>query len=95
MRRAHTGAAPPTRRDILMGRTDSATVRVAETCLEERGVSCRLCEDACDEQAIRMRPMLQGRNRVHVDPEACTLCGLCLAVCPVDAILVPDQPEEA
>lgn len=91
MSRNQTGV--PSRRDILLGRVESAAVRVAGTCLEEHGVSCRLCEDTCDERAIRLKPLLRGRSRVHIDSGACTLCGLCLAVCPVGAILVPEPPE--
>ena len=86
----------PSRRALLRGKPPPPEVVLIEaSCLEEHGVACRLCEDACDERAIRLRPLLRGRNRVILDTALCTVCGLCAQMCPVDAIRLPETAEEA
>lgn len=55
-------------------------------CLETRGVSCRVCEDACEPQAIRFRPQRGGTYAATVARETCTGCGVCVIACPVGAI---------
>ena len=42
--------------------------------------SCTLCADHCPAQAITWEEMLQ------VDPDQCTGCGICAAVCPTGAL---------
>lgn len=61
-------------------------VRIDERCLNRRGVECRICGDACDARALRFVPARGGIARLQVDTTACTGCGDCVAVCPVDAI---------
>lgn len=61
---------------------------VGENCLSLQGVTCRSCEDHCDESAIRFRLMTGGRSAPLVNPETCTGCGACVAPCPSDAITV-------
>lgn len=60
--------------------------RIAENCVETKGVVCRRCGDACDDAAIRFRPAPGGRASVHLNADACTGCGECVGVCPVGAI---------
>jgi len=63
---------------------------VSTRCLSLKGVSCRLCEDACEARAIRFRLMTEGRALAMVSAERCTGCGTCLAVCPESAFdLIP------
>ncbi|MBL8516930.1 MAG: ferredoxin-type protein NapF [Betaproteobacteria bacterium] len=57
-------------------------IRVAEGCLHEQGVECRLCGDACDARALRFRPRVGGLALLEADREACTGCGACLSLCP-------------
>lgn len=61
---------------------------VGDTCLSLQGVTCRSCEDHCDESAIRFRLMTGGRSAPLIDLETCTGCGACVAPCPSDAITV-------
>lgn len=81
-------------------RTDSAepwTLRASVTgaCLSARGTACRTCEDACDESAIRFRPLTRGRALPVIRGQACTGCGACVAPCPVAAIRIAPVHEGA
>jgi ferredoxin-type protein NapF len=71
--------------------------QISTACLEPQGIACRVCETACDERALRFRPMTGGRAQVIVSPESCTGCGACLATCPAGAISVvaPNDREAA
>ena len=72
-----------------------AVAVVGEGCFEPMGIACRACEDACEARALRARPRLGGTADMTVDAEACTGCGACVPVCPVDAIAVRRAPELA
>lgn len=61
-------------------------VQVADTCLNRRGVECRVCGDVCDARALRFVPAPGGVSRLVADTQACTGCGDCVGVCPVGAI---------
>lgn len=60
--------------------------QIADTCLTQRGVECRICGDRCAAVAIRFSPRLGGPPAAEVDVGACTGCGACVAPCPVRAI---------
>ncbi len=64
---------------------------ISPACLEPQGITCRVCETACDEAALRFRPMTGGRAQVIVVRDRCTGCGACVAACPVDAIQIVAQ----
>lgn len=68
---------------------------VGPACVEPKGVSCRMCESACDADAIRFRPMLGGRSQPVIDADNCTGCGACAAPCPVHAISFTPNQEAA
>ena len=61
-------------------------VRIADHCLAQRQVECRLCGDACDTKALRFVPARGGISQLQVQLDACTGCGDCVAPCPVNAI---------
>lgn len=75
------------RRALLRGRArPQAALSVLENCLAQQAVACRICEDACDERAIRFRLQLGGKSTPVIDEDLCTLCGDCVPVCPVSAL---------
>ncbi len=61
------------------------------SCLSMNGVSCRVCQDNCEQGAIRFRLQLGGRAEPLLDANACNGCGACVAPCPVDAIALDRQ----
>lgn len=63
---------------------------VVGTCLSAQGVVCASCRDACPASAIHVPP--GARGSATVDPEACTGCGACVALCPVQAIALHPAP---
>ena len=62
--------------------------RVTELCLNQQRVYCDSCRDACDADAIKVRPQLGGVYETTIDDEDCTACGMCVAVCPASAIRI-------
>jgi thioredoxin reductase/Fe-S-cluster-containing hydrogenase component 2 len=49
-------------------------------------IPCDPCVDVCPVHAISMKPAITGLPKV--DKEVCTGCGLCLAICPGQAIFL-------
>lgn len=75
----------------------SLTALISANCLEQKGISCRVCEGACDAAALRFRPLPGGRAQVIVAADRCTGCGACVSACPAGAITMaaPDrQPQQ-
>lgn len=69
---------------------------VNTSCLSLNGVSCRACDDACDERAIGFRLMTGGRAAPEIDLSRCTGCGACAHVCPSSSIdfNIPQPTQE-
>ncbi|WP_434057817.1 4Fe-4S dicluster domain-containing protein [Bradyrhizobium japonicum] len=61
-----------------------ATVSSANACVERHGVVCRRCVEACEHSAIRI--LAREKLGAAIDAAACTGCGDCIPVCPVEAI---------
>jgi ferredoxin-type protein NapF len=69
-------------------------MEISETaCMEFSGVTCRMCESACEERAIRFRPMPGHITRAWIAEDACNGCGECLPRCPREAIVIVETPE--
>lgn len=61
---------------------------VNNDCLSARGIVCRVCASACDNDAMTFRPALGGKSTLEINPETCSGCGACVAPCPVDALTI-------
>lgn len=61
-------------------------ITVSELCFPKQGIECRSCGEACEAQAIRFRFNERRMAEPQIDTDACTGCGFCIAVCPVDAL---------
>lgn len=71
--------------------------RVSASCLSMNGVSCRVCQDVCDHNAIRFRLQTGGRAEPVLDTDNCTGCGACASACPAGSVSferhTPTAPE--
>ena len=79
---------------LFTGRDDapwSVRARVGADCLSARGVTCRVCAEWCDTQAIRFRLEVGGRANPEISEAACIGCGECVAVCPANAIAMKES----
>ena len=65
---------------------------LGENCLAYQSISCRLCEDACEIEAISFRPQLGGKEFPIINNDTCTGCGECLPVCPSSALTLMSSP---
>ncbi len=84
-------ACEPGALDGVRGIEQRYRAKIGPTCLAMRAVTCRLCELACEPDAVGFvsRP---GRAATPlIDGNRCTGCGACLAVCPADAIRLTER----
>ena len=61
---------------------------ISDDCLSRRGIACRSCGESCPAAAIRFCLAIGGRAEPQLDPDSCTGCGACVAVCPTETIQV-------
>ena len=73
----------------------ASMARLGAGCLEEQGVGCRRCPEACDADALSFAPLGRGRARLLVDAARCTGCGQCVAICPVAALSLAPRATAA
>ncbi len=62
------------------------TLTIVASCLPKQRVECRVCGEACEEEAIVFRPRLGGVAEPEFNQQRCTACGACIAPCPVGAL---------
>ena len=61
---------------------------ITSKCIAYHGTICRTCGEACNDDAIHFK-LEAGKVGTPILTEAqCTGCGFCIAMCPVDAIVV-------
>ena len=68
----------------------AVSAQIDDSCLTLTGIDCRMCEDPCEERAIRFKPVVGGPPRPAVRADDCTGCGGCVRACPAGAIEVRD-----
>ena len=81
--------------DNIVGWPIIATIN--STCLSHQGITCRICADACDVDAIQFDLKAGGTALPRIDTSSCTGCGACVGDCPVHAIEMNkqfNQPED-
>lgn len=81
-------------KELVIGRFALST-RQMLTLNYELCVGCKICEKACPEKAVseHLPPLVaDGRlvrgNRMDIDGEKCTFCGICVILCPLNAIKI-------
>jgi ferredoxin-type protein NapF len=63
-------------------------IKMNDKCLPLHGVICRSCSEACDDKAISFQ-LVAGKVAIpELDLDKCTGCGFCIAICPVDAVVI-------
>ncbi len=65
-----------------------AQLSVSQNCLLESGVSCQVCTDFCDYDALSFDLSCRPVGALKVEQDNCTGCGMCVGACPVTAISV-------
>lgn len=65
-----------------------AQVSISEACLLKSGVSCQLCTDFCDAEALRFDLSIRPSGGLALQLQDCTGCGMCVGSCPTNAIAV-------
>ena len=70
-------------------------VSITSECLLKSGVTCQLCTDSCDAEALRFDMRQRPAGAVRLDLDACTGCGACLSICPVSAIVLNPPAGDA
>ncbi|MBT5232054.1 MAG: ferredoxin-type protein NapF [Methylococcales bacterium] len=64
---------------------------VETSCLLAKQVTCQVCEEQCELQAISSKPQVGGRSLPVVNQDLCNGCGACIKPCPVGAIVMREQ----
>ncbi|MFK5984756.1 MAG: ferredoxin-type protein NapF [Pseudomonadota bacterium] len=72
----------------------SHKVKITQQCLPLQNVICRICFEACDEEAILFE-LVAGQVAIpQINIDNCNGCGFCVAMCPVDSMVI-DSGEES
>lgn len=79
-------ACPTGALDLDQAKAWAWRAQIAPSCWSLNSISCRICQDACDHNAIAFRLLTGGRAEPSVAFDSCTGCGACSAVCPADAV---------
>ncbi|MEO3416655.1 ferredoxin-type protein NapF [Roseovarius sp. CAU 1744] len=69
------------------------SLTISDGCLLTSGVSCQLCTDFCDTDALALDLSQRPVGALRIDQSRCTGCGMCIGACPVTAITLTPQTE--
>lgn len=69
-------------------------IAVSDGCLLASGVTCQLCTDFCDHEALTFDMSKRPVGALRIDAELCVACGSCVGACPVNAISVVPKVTE-
>jgi len=68
---------------------------INSNCLSYQGVTCRICGDACDIDAIQFDIKAGHTALPRININSCTGCGGCVGDCPASAIEMIKQTNQA
>mgnify|MGYP002332841250 CR=1 FL=1 len=60
--------------------------QINDGCMLSLGISCQICTDSCEVEALRLDLSVRPVGRIVLDTDACTGCGACVETCPEQAI---------
>lgn len=63
-------------------------VEIKQSCLTEKGIECRSCQDNCESRAIQFKREIGRVSTPILDLNLCNGCGACLSVCPSQSITI-------
>ncbi len=79
-------------KDDLGSKPWQQVISLGTECLTYLGVACQSCRDSCDSNAIKFEYLIGWTPRPAVKNEDCSGCGMCVQVCPANALnIVSDQ----
>lgn len=67
---------------------------IGDGCLLNLQISCQLCTDACDLEALKLDLSQRPTGRIQLDRDICTGCGACVSFCPQSAIEIAAMKKE-
>ena len=67
---------------------------IGNGCLSANGVTCRVCGDRCDSQAIKFRLAIGGKALPELTLNDCNGCGACVVPCPTKTISIKHEEIE-
>lgn len=67
---------------------------ISDSCILKIGVSCRLCTDICEVEALVFDLSQRPVGAVSVNRDLCNGCGACVAACTFSAISITEPPHD-
>jgi ferredoxin-type protein NapF len=59
---------------------------IENKCLSINAITCRVCGEHCDLDAIKFKLQIGGKAIPKIDLDICNGCGACFVPCPINAI---------
>ena len=67
---------------------------ISDSCILKVGVSCRLCSDICEVEALVFDLSQRPVGAVSVNRDLCNGCGACVAACTFSAISITEPQHD-